>query len=101
MYVCMYVCMCVCMLTLHMTQRKVTAAQRDDSQFAGYRVTEAGTLDKQSKVNWPASQWVNLFEMLHREGIVLKKQGDTFVYELELSGKQCVVETCMYVCMYV
>ena len=80
-------------LTLHMTRRKVTAAQRDDTQFAGYRVTEAGTLDKQSKVNWPASQWVNLFEMLHREGIVLKKQGDTFVYELELSGKQCVVES--------
>ena len=61
-------------LTLHMTRRKVTTAHEGDNQFAGYAVTN-GKLDKRSKVNWPSSQWVNLFEMLHREGIVLKKTG--------------------------
>ena len=79
-------------LTLHMTRRKVRPAQPGGDQFGGYAVLN-NSLVKESKVTWPASQWVNLFEMLHREGIVLKERDDSYVYEFDVSGAQCVAES--------
>ena len=79
-------------LDLHLSRRKCLTAQPGDEQFAGYAIIN-GSLAKQSKVNWPSSQWVNLFEMLHREGIVLKRRGGTFIYEFEVSGTQFETES--------
>ena len=56
----------------------------DRCSFAGYVINDKGNISKQSKVNWPKSVWVNLFEMCKRQRISLFKKGDLFVYEMTI-----------------
>ena len=74
-------------LTLHMTKRKVTPDNGENS-FAGYKVLD-NKLDKGSKVNWPKSNWNHVFEMCNRENIKLQKTADgnfKYIYETEIEG---------------
>ena len=66
-------------LTLHMTKRKANESS-DESSFAGYE-TSGNKIVKNSKVYWPRSNWVHLFEMCYREDIKLQKTyGDSYEY---------------------
>ena len=66
-------------LTLHMTKRKANES-RDESSFAGYE-TSGSKIVKNSKVYWPRSNWVHLFEMCYREDIKLQTTyDDTYEY---------------------
>ena len=61
-------------LTLHMTKRKANESC-DENNFAGYE-TSGNKIIKNSKVYWPRSNWVHLFEMCYREDIKLHKTSD-------------------------
>ena len=66
-------------LTLHMTKRKANKSS-DESSFAGYE-TSGNKIVKNSKVYWPRSNWVHLFEMRYREDIKLQRtNGDSYEY---------------------
>ena len=57
-------------LKLHMTKRKAQPCDRDEDNFAGYKV-ENSKIVKASKINWPKSDWYHLFDMCQRENIQL------------------------------
>ena len=57
-------------LELHMKKRKAVQCTEIDNSFAGFAVAE-NKITKLSKVNWPKSNWVHLFEICQRENIKL------------------------------
>jgi hypothetical protein len=62
-------------LALHMQKRKVPEALvADGNVFAGFQRSVEGNLMKNSKVNWPRSEWVHLNELCVRENVVLEKR---------------------------
>ena len=67
-------------LALHMTKRKVPPAIAGQPSFAGYSVVNE-KLNKTTKVNWPKSFWVHVFEMCQREGLCLRMRADSYVFE--------------------
>ena len=70
-----------CSLNLHMQKRGVPESEPGENTFAGYAVDLQGNkLKKTSKVNWPKSQWVHVFEMCKREGLTLRKRADGDYY---------------------
>ena len=80
-------------LALHMLKRKVPPAAVGQASFAGYSVVN-DKLDKNSKVNWPRSFWVHIFEMCQRKGICLRMRGDIYVFEMSSNdGTTCIVES--------
>ena len=65
-------------LNLHMFKRKAILAPPPDpniterqSQFAGYLTDKDGNIKKESKVNWPKSQWQLLSEQCARAKVEL------------------------------
>ena len=70
-------------LIYNMQKRKVDFAEGSPS-FAGYQVAD-GKLAKGSKVNWPQSYWVQLFELCQRVNVKLKfsDSADEYYFELE------------------
>ena len=75
-------------LTLHMTKRKANVSC-DENNFAGYE-TSGNKIIKNSKVYWPRSNWVHLFEMCYREDIKLHKTSDDsyeYIHNLIIDGK--------------
>ena len=64
---------------LHMSRRKVQRSDDEENSFAGYSV-QNGKLAKESKIHFPKSQWVFLFELCKREEIVLRFCEDTNTY---------------------
>ena len=66
-------------LKLHMSKRKAVPCQDRESSFAGYAIS-GEKITKISKVNWPASNWVRLFEMCTRENIKLLYNEITDLY---------------------
>ena len=62
-----------------MTKRKANESS-DESSFAGYEKS-GSKIVKNSKVYWPRSNWVHLFEMCYREDIKLQTTyDDTYEY---------------------
>ena len=51
------------------------------NNFAGYKISD-NKIDKKSKVNWPKSNWVHIFEMCERENIKLIycQYSDKYIY---------------------
>ena len=73
--------------TLHMTKRKGTP-DNGENNFAGYKVVD-NKIAKGTKVNWPKSNWIHVFEMCNRENIKLQKTADgnyKYIYETEIDG---------------
>ena len=62
-----------------MKKRKIPLAERGDTSFAGYKVTE-GRLNKNTKVDWPKSQWQNIFELCNRQEVSLKCYDDLYFF---------------------
>ena len=71
-------------LNLHMQKRKVNFTE-DHLSFAGYQVID-NRLAKVSKVNWPQSYWVSLFELCQRVNVKLKFSTCTSEYSFELEN---------------
>ena len=73
-------------LFLHMSRRKVKKSDDEESSFAGYSVYN-GKLAKESKIHFPKSQWVFLFELCKREDIVLRFCEETNTYLCTFSSE--------------
>ena len=73
-------------LFLHMSRRKVKKSDDEETSFAGYSV-ENGKLAKESKIHFPKSQWVFLFELCKRENIVLRFCEETSTYLCTVSSE--------------
>ena len=57
-------------LNLHMTKRKAQRATNiNDHRFANYAIDDKGNFKKNSKTNWPKSQWQHLSNMCAREQV--------------------------------
>ena len=79
-------------LTLHMSKRKAVRG-RGDNSFAGYETSDSKIV-KNSKVNWPKSNWVHLFEMCHRENVQLRETSDDnyeYVHSIMIDGSDARV----------
>ena len=65
---------------LHMTKRKVEHCHDDNRNFCGYAIDDKGNFCKNSKVNWPKSQWQLLSSLCSRCNINLCTMRNVFVY---------------------
>ena len=71
-------------LDLHMSKRKAVPTTSSEDSFAGY-VTAGNKIVKNSKVNWSKSNWVNLFELCHRENVHLIYNSSDNLYRYVLN----------------
>ena len=67
-------------LRLHMTKRKVEFNPLNDQNFCGYSTDNKGNFCKNSKVNWPKSQWQLLSYLCSRCNINLYLSNNEFVF---------------------
>ena len=74
-------------LHLHMSRRKVDKSDSEENSFAGYSV-QNGKLAKESKIHFPKSQWVFLFELGKREGIIMRFCEETDTYLCTFSTEE-------------
>eukprot|EP00745_Piridium_sociabile_P024546 TRINITY_DN38897_c0_g1_i6.p1 TRINITY_DN38897_c0_g1~~TRINITY_DN38897_c0_g1_i6.p1 ORF type:complete len:597 (-),score=89.74 TRINITY_DN38897_c0_g1_i6:48-1838(-) len=78
-------------LSLQMRKRKVReASPADENSFAGYQRTDEGILRKDSRVNWPRSDWVHLNDLCVRENVLLRKRPVDDNYELKFTVDEVV-----------
>ena len=70
-------------LALHFSKRKAVLDNSSDDNFAGYVINEK-KLVKQSKVNWPKSNWIHILEMCQRENISLSYSETSETYKLNI-----------------
>ena len=69
-----------------MEKRKVPSTVEGEVGFGGYQV-RSSSLNKNSKVNWPKSHWVHLFEMLRREKMSLILRENIYCYAMSIDGE--------------
>lgn len=72
---------------LHMSKRKAQEAEPDADSFGGYKVDDEMRLQKQSKVNWPRSVFVELNELCIRLNMRLEfdEHADSYMVLLPAS----------------
>ena len=67
-------------LKLHMEKRKVPATTIEDNNFLGFKLNAKKRLDKQSKVNWPHSSFLEFHELCLRLGVQVGYQEEDDLY---------------------
>ena len=67
-------------LHLHMSKRKVLLSNSDNQNFCGYAIDSKGNFQKNSKINWPKSQWQLLSSLCSRLNITLSVSNNVFSF---------------------
>ena len=75
-------------LHLHMQKRKVLQADPDEDNFGGYRVTGGMRIQKESKVNWPRSTFVELNELCMRLSLQLVYSEEEGMYSVAIPASE-------------
>ena len=72
-------------LKLHCDKRKTLSCDdNDEYSFAGYKTDARGNFTKESRINWPKSQWQHLSEMCAREKVQVTANNDRFIFSLSV-----------------